>query len=115
MGNTCHCRREWHGRTKIILVTGEVDMYSCPVVQEAVAASLIKKPDAIILDLAGTDFLGSAGISVLIRAREQADDVGIGFGVVADTPATSRIIDLLGLGDVLNLHPDLDEALASLG
>ncbi len=38
----------------------------------------------------------------------------VGFAVVADSPATSRPIQLLGLQEALHLHSGTDEALAAL-
>lgn len=89
-------------------------MLTAPQLQTAVAASLTDKPSALIVDLTETEFLASAGLSVLAQAHEDADRANIGFGVVADSPATSRPIELIGLAATLNLKPNLDEAQASL-
>lgn len=110
----CSINRVWRGRTAVVSVVGTVDFLSSPSLEDGLKACVAEEPAAVVVDLSETEFLTSAGISVLLDARAQAQDSGIGFGVVADAPATSRPITLLGLGEVLNLHADLDEALAAL-
>ena len=110
----CSVNLEWRGSAAVIAVAGEVDTTSAPFLETAVAECLSRKPAAVIIDLAETEFIGSAGISVLMSACTQAGDSGVGFGVAADSPATSRILNLLCLGDALNLHPDVATTLAAL-
>lgn len=110
----CRVTRTTLGLTAIIAVAGAVDMLTAPQLASAIADSLTEKPVALIVDLTETDFLASAGLNVLAQAHENADRAHIGFGVVADGPATSRPIELIGLATVLNLQPSLDRAQASL-
>jgi anti-sigma B factor antagonist len=110
----CRTSRAWLGPTAVISVAGTVDMLSSPSLAAALTACLDDNPVAMIVDLSETEFLASAGLSVLTSAAESAAESGIGFGIVADSPATSRPIKLIGLDKVLNLHPRLDTALAAL-
>lgn len=110
----CRVEQEWQGRTAVLHVAGVVDMLTAPYLEAATTACFGERPIAIILDLTDTEFLASAGIGALIHARTQADDLRMGFSVVADAPATSRPLELLGLHEALNLHTDVDSALATL-
>ena len=110
----CALREQWIGRSVVIAVSGVLDMLTSPQLEVSLAASLRMNPSAIIVDLAEVDFLASAGMSVLVAARNQADS-NIGFGVVADGPATSRPLELVGLTDLIGLYKTLDEALGALG
>jgi hypothetical protein len=49
----------------------------------------------------------------LVAAREQLGDTAR-FAVVADGPATSRPLKLVGIAEVVDLFATLDEALAAL-
>ena len=109
----CRVTREWLGTAVILRVAGVIDMLTAPCLESALAGCLEEKPAAMVVDLSDTEFLASAGIGALIHARTQAGDVPVGFAVVADSPATSRPLRLLGLDGVLNLHATVDEALAS--
>ena len=72
-----------------------------------------KNPAAVIIDLSDVDFLASAGMGVLVAARDKADGT-VGFAVVASGPATSRPLKLVGLADVVGLYSTLDEARAAV-
>jgi len=50
---------------------------------------------------------------VLVSASERAEG-SFEFGVVADGPATSRPLTMVGLADMIGLHPTLDVARATL-
>jgi len=110
----CVISEEWVDRAVVIRVAGVLDMLTSPQLEVAVAASLLKMPSAIIVDLTDVDFLASAGMGVLVAARDQAASTAK-FGVVADGPATSRPLTMVGLADLLGLHRTLDEARAALG
>ena len=53
-------------------------------------------------------------MSVLVAAQEAADAMLVRFGIVAEGPATSRPIRLLGIDAILALYPTLDDALRDL-
>lgn len=109
----CVISEEWFGRTVVISAAGVVDMLTSPQLETSIATSLQKNPKAIIVDLTDVDFLASAGMGALVAARDELP-VEIQFAVVADGPATSRPLKLVGIADVVGLHPTLDEALAAL-
>lgn len=109
----CVINEEWAGRTAIISVSGVVDMLTSPQLETAISTALAKQPAAVIVDLSDVDFLASAGMGVLVAARDRAADVAR-FAVVADGPATSRPLKLVGLAEVIGMYPTLDEARAAL-
>ena len=110
----CVISEEWFGRTVVLGASGVIDMLTSPQLEASIATSLKKNPTAIIVDLTDVDFLASAGMGVLVAARDQAAPE-IGFGVVASGPATSRPLKLVGLAEIVGLYSTLDEALAALG
>ena len=109
----CAINAQWSGRTVVLSAVGVLDMLTAPRLEGAIAAAVAQNPSAIIVDLSEVEFLASAGMSVLVAGREQAEGA-FGFGVVADGPATSRPLRMVGLGDMIGLHPTLQEARAVL-
>ena len=81
--------------------------------EEAIALAAKASPRAVLIDLAQADFLASAGMGILVAARDELPDT-VGLAVVADGPATSRPLKLVGIADVVGLYATLDEALAAL-
>lgn len=107
----------WHGRVAIVTARGDVDLLSSPQLRAVVQAALQKGPTAVIVDLSDADFLASAGMQVLVDTRYQCDELvpAVPVAVVADGPATSRPMTMIGLTDLLDVHPSMDTALANLG
>lgn len=110
----CTINEQWVDRTVVISVSGVLDMLTSPQLESAISTAIGKHPKAIVVDLADVDFLASAGMGVLVSARDRADG-HIGFAVVASGPATSRPLKLVGLADVVGLYPTMAEARAALG
>jgi anti-anti-sigma factor len=101
-------------QTVVLTVSGEVDMLSAPQLAEAIHTAAATGPAGLIVDLSKVDFLASAGMTVLVTA--QADVAPpTRFAVVANGPATSRPIKLMGLDNVLSLYSTLDCALSRVG
>ncbi|MCV7090168.1 STAS domain-containing protein [Mycobacterium interjectum] len=97
----------------VLSVSGEVDMLSAPQLAEAVRAALAERPPALVIDLTKVDFLASAGMTVLVTAQAEVAPP-TRFAVVANGPATSRPIKLMGLDKVLALYSTLDSALSRI-
>ena len=72
-----------------------------------------RRPDSSLTS-PEVDFLASVGMRVLVAAQEAADAMSVRFGIVADGPATSRPIRLLGIDAILALYPTLDDAVRDL-
>ncbi len=109
----CVVDEQWVGQVVVISAAGTVDMLTSPQLVEYIDASLAKKPAALVVNLTDVEFLASAGMSVLIAAHEKATP-SIAFAVVADGPVTGRPLRLVGIADIVDVYPTLDEALAKL-
>ncbi|MDG4665982.1 STAS domain-containing protein [Mycobacterium sp. 236(2023)] len=98
----------------VVSAVGAVDMLTAPQLQEVIDAAAERKPAGLILDMTEVDFLGSAGMRVLVMTQRRLDGV-TRFAVVADGPATSRPLKITGLTDHIELFSTLDVALQSFG
>jgi anti-anti-sigma factor len=97
----------------VVAVSGSVDMLTAPGLTEAIDSALAKKPKGLIVDLLKVEFLGSAGISVLMKTRDNLGE-SIPFCVVADGPATHRPLTLLGINELMSVCRRLDDAVGKL-
>ena len=109
----CVINEEWIDSTAVISASGVLDMLTSPQLAARISAARDQKPTAIIVDLTDVEFLASAAMGVLVAAREQVSG-NSGFVVVADGPATSRPLILVGLADAIGMRATLAEALAAL-
>ena len=109
----CVVTQHWVDRVAVVAASGDVDMLSAPALEKAIRAALGKEPAALVVDFTAVDFLGSAGMGVLVAVHDQITP-DTGFCVVADGPATSRPLKLVGIADIIAVYSTLDEALAAL-
>lgn len=105
------CTEKWVGKVAVVAASGDLDMLTAPQLRAAVEAALSKEPAGLIIDLTKVDFLGSAGMQVLMETHNQADAAQTRFAVVADGPATSRPLKITGIADLIDLYSSLEVAL----
>ncbi len=97
------------GDVLVVGVTGELDMDTVPEVRATIASGLVEveNPSAVVLDLSGVGFFGSAGLSLLLETRRRVD----ALAVVATRRAVLRPIRLTALQSLLTVFGSVDEAL----
>jgi anti-sigma B factor antagonist len=100
----------WIARVVVIAVAGDVDMLTVPRLEDAINSALRREPTALIVDLSRVQFLASAGMNLLVAAHREITPT-TWFGVVADGPATSRPMKLIGIDNIVAVYRTLDEAL----
>jgi anti-sigma B factor antagonist len=104
---------DWSARAAVLSVRGVVDMLTTPQLAKAIQEALADAAASLIVDLSEVELLASVGIGALVAAQQDVGTVGR-FAVVADGPATSRPIKLLGVDSIVALFPTLEEALADV-
>ena len=102
-----------HDTIEIVRVRGEVDLLTAPELTRHIEIAMDKQPSAIIIDLTDVDFLASYGMAILVQTKERLPQT-TRLAVVADGPATSRPLTVVGLTDVLSVRPTIDAALAAV-
>ncbi|MGV0642249.1 STAS domain-containing protein [Mycolicibacterium sp. XJ2546] len=95
----------------VVAASGDLDMLTAPQLKSAVEAALAKDPAGLIVDLTQVDFLGSAGMQVLMEAHNQVEGTEIRFAVVAEGPATSRPLKITGIADLIAMYSTVEAAL----
>ena len=106
-------RLHWLGGTAVVSASGALDLLTSPRLGQTLTSILDQRPAALIVDLTDVNFLGSAGMQVLVDAYEAATP-DIGFAVVADGPGTSRPLKLVGLTEIFDVVPTLQTAVDRL-
>jgi len=99
-----------HDTIEIVRVRGEVDLLTAPELTRHIEIAMDKQPSAIIIDLTDVDFLASYGMSVLVQTKERLPRT-TRLAVVADGPATSRPLAVVGLAEMLTVCATIGVAL----
>ena len=100
----------WTGRMVVVSVTGDLDILTTPQLDHAIRSAMRTEPTALIIDLTRVDFLASIGMNLLVATRDEIAPT-TRFGVVADGPATSRPMKLIGIDTMIALDQTLGDAL----
>ena len=92
----------------MLVLAGELDADSAPDLQRRLDALLAQPHARVMLDLNGLRFVDSAGVSVLIRAKHDAEERGYTLILRRPTPQVQGVFALLGL--LRWLEPEGDTA-----
>jgi anti-anti-sigma factor len=87
-----------------LVLRGEIDLASAPVLERALQDIERSSPDRIVLDLAALDFLDSSGIHLLIRAQERARTSRHQLVVTRVPVHAQRLFELTGIKAQLNIE-----------
>ncbi len=91
----------------------EIDVANSSGVDDLLAAVAAQSPDVITADMTGTVFCDSAGVHALARAyRLAAANGGELCLAIGDSPV-ARILQLIGLDQVVPVHHDVQQSLAT--
>ncbi|MEO3748450.1 STAS domain-containing protein [Plantactinospora sp. B5E13] len=96
----------------VVSVAGELDMATAPGLQDQVTDLLEKGHIRLVFDLADLTFCDSTGLSVFVRARNNADEAGGVVRLAGPRRGVLRILEVSGLVEVLHTYPSVDEAVA---
>jgi anti-sigma B factor antagonist len=85
----------------VLVLSGELDVVSAPGLQRLLAEVLSEAHERVMLDLNDLEFVDSAGVSVLIRAKQAAETSGRTLVLRRPTEQLERVFALVGLADWL--------------
>lgn len=104
----------WMGRTAVVRLPVEIDLTIADDLREALLSVLNRGALALIADMTATTFCDSAGITALARAARRASANGAVMRLAALTPPVMRVFSLVGVDRLIDIHPSVDDAVASL-
>jgi anti-anti-sigma factor len=93
----------------------EIDMTNSSDVSDLLAAVIRQSPEVITADMTATTFCDSAGVSALAHAYELAAAGGSELLLALGGSPTARIIQLIGLDQIVPVYRDVQQSLAIPG
>ncbi|MEU7478044.1 STAS domain-containing protein [Lentzea sp. NPDC042327] len=94
----------------VLHVAGELDTTSSSELIAPLDTHVVDANRAVVVDLGGVRFLGSAGLEALVLGQQRAGRTGVEFVLVASTRAALRPIEATGLDTVFTILRSVDEA-----
>jgi anti-sigma B factor antagonist len=87
-----------------VAVAGDVDELHVGDLSIELARATASGASLVVVDLSAVTFLSSAGVRCLIVANQAARTAGVGFRVGRPSQVVRRVMELTGIGQVLNVE-----------
>lgn len=95
-------------------VVGEVDIYTAPLLKDALLGVESGGIHRIVLDLSRVGFIDSVGLGVLLGGLRRARSGGGDMVLAGPGPRTGRILDVTGLCSAFTVTADVESGLQVL-
>jgi anti-sigma B factor antagonist len=99
---------------RVLHVIGEIDTLTAPLLRAQLDGQIAGTP-LLVLDLSEVTFLGSAGLAVLVAAKDEADIRGHRFRIVPGSRIVVRALQATGLLAIFDIAEGVPEALEVAG
>jgi anti-sigma B factor antagonist len=104
----------WSGRTAVVIVAGEIDLTNAENLRDALLSALNAGARGLVVDMSATTFIDSAGVTALVRASRRAAATEATVRLAVTAPGVLRVLNLVGIDQLIEVHPSVSAALASL-
>jgi len=82
---------------RVVRLRGALDAFSAPSLRDDLRREVAARPAVVALDLSDLQFLGVAGLSVLVEMQQLADEAGTAMLLVGSpAPLVQRLLGLVG-------------------
>ncbi len=100
------------GDRTVVDVTGEIDVYTAPVLREELASLIDAEHTDLVVDLSQVAFMDSTGLGVLVGALKKVRTLGGDLRLVISQDKILKVFRITALTQVFTIHATIDEALA---
>jgi anti-sigma B factor antagonist len=83
-----------HARDGAVRLNGPIDLASAPGIERMLTLRVATADEAVALDLSGTEFMDSSGLSMLVRVQQKAHARGLPLVLVDPSPAVRRLLEI---------------------
>lgn len=104
--------REQGGRT-IVTVSGEIDVYTAPVLREKLNELVGEGQHHLVVDMEGVDFLDSTGLGVLVGGLKKVRQHDGSLHLVCTSEKILKVFRITGLTKVFPIHDSVEGALST--
>ncbi len=102
------------GRTHVIEVTGNVDLYSAPEFKQRTLDVISQGKKQVIVDLSSIGFMDSTGLGVLVGALKRLRGARGRLAIVVTDYDIERMLEITGLDGVFSIYRSRDDAAEDL-
>jgi anti-anti-sigma factor len=99
----------------IARLSGDVDIVQASTLRKQLLGAVQNQDLGLVVDLSDASYIDSVGVSLLFELAERLSDRQLRFAVVMpEGGIVQRVLTIVHLDSVAEVHPRLDDALAAL-
>jgi len=98
----------------VVTATGEIDLTNAESLRDTLLSALNAGALGLVVDMTATTFIDSAGVTALVRASRRATATEATVRLAVTAPAVLRVLNLVGIDQLVQVHPSVTDAVASL-
>lgn len=98
----------------VVMIRGDVDLYSSPEVRKKIIALTDKKTPNILIDLTQVCYMDSSGVATLVEGLQQVGKYKGRLKLFGLDAAVKEVFELSRLDKVFEIYPDESAATESL-
>lgn len=101
------------GGTTVVSVSGEIDVYTAPVLRDALDQQIAAGRIHLVVDLQDVTFMDSTALGVLVGRLKLVRVQSGSLRVVVTHERVLRVFDITGLNKVFSIHESVDAAVGT--
>lgn len=100
-------------RVSLVTVKGRVDSATAPDFEKTLHSLIQSNRTQIVLDLAGVEYMSSAGIRGMVVSLKAAKGGGGDLRLAQPSTRVKEVVELAGLTSIFTVYDDVTEAVGS--
>ncbi len=100
------------GSCTVVHVAGEADL-TTQSLDDVLTAEAAKRPALLLVDLSALRFIDSGAIRMILLAAQQVRQDGGTLALINPSPGVARVVQILGVDQLIPVHDSVDQAVAS--
>jgi anti-sigma B factor antagonist len=101
------------GHAIVVSLSGSVDALTAPEVTNYLTRQVAAEQRQLVLDLAGVDFMSSAGLRAILGALKESRQEGGDLRLAGAQPGVEKVLKMSGFTNILKAFPSVEEAVGS--
>ncbi len=93
----------------MVIPVGSIDTGTSTLLEKEIDLLLKKKPKTIILDMAGVNFMSSAGVRVVFKTKRCIEEIGGILTMVNLQPQIKKVFDIINALPSLQVFESVEE------
>jgi len=112
---TAEARVDYHDSVGVVTLSGEVDIVQANQLRDRLLGAVRNEDLGLVVDLTEASYIDSVGVSVLFELAERLTERQLRLAVVMPQGGlVRRVLTIVNLGSVAELHSTVDEGLAAI-